>query len=246
MSKTIKVSTQKLKSAKDSLSKTANLFKKAQEGQMGPDEVKEFAEEAVTVLDQAQELVETIIAEVPASVSETPLGEPGEPDLEGNVNDPDEDPERRLARRAQQPDQDPNKMGTEHDGDDPNKKGQNGEEEDEEKEEMQAKIAKLEKNFNDLQYKTAKEKIANEYAGLFQGKQKTAKFQQIMKSNDHISLLTAKLNEAKSLLGTAKMKQASSEDDSWRKPTIYSEQGKSKQASMGGEGSQRATTFANI
>ncbi len=109
---------------------------------------------------------------------------------------------------------------------------------------MLGKIAKLEKNFNDLQYKTAKEKIANEYAGLFQGKQKTAKYQSIMKSNDHIGLLTAKLNEAKSLLGSAKMKQASSEEDeSWRKPNIYSE-GKSKQASMGGE--SLATTFVNI
>lgn len=246
MSKTIKVSTQKLKSAKDSLSKTAALFKKAQEGQMGPDEVKEFAEEAVTVLDQAQELVETIIAEVP--VSEPPIAprmsehDDDERMLESQIEEEEDDEKKKmLLSKLAKLKSAKAKIAAEH----LNEDEKNAQEDDEKEDEQNEKIAGLEKTITDMQYKTAKEKIANEYASLFQGKQKTAKFQSIMKSKDELSLLTAKLEEAKSLLGSSSVKVASS-NDSWRKPTIYSEQGKSHQKSASTEGLGMPTSFVNI
>lgn len=249
MSKTIAVTVTKLKTAKDSLGKAQALFKKAQEGQMGPDEVKEFAEEAEQVLEQAQDLVETIIEEVPAS---EPTNEPrlegalheDERMLESQIEEED-DPEKRKILMSKLASMKVANAKIAQEKDEEEKDKDAALHEDEKEDDQNEKIAGLTKELADMKYKTAKEKIATEYASLFQGKQKTAKFQSIMKSKEDLSLLTAKLDEAKSLLGSSKVKIASTNDD-WRKPTIYSEQGKSSQRSASMEGSGLPTNYVNI
>jgi len=236
MSKTVTTSTiTKLKTAKDSLNKVSTMFKKAQEGQMGPDEVKEFAEEAVQVLEQAEELIETVAEEVPASEpTESSHLDEDERILESQIEE-EEDEEKKSILRSKLATLKlaKSKQAAIHNPEEDEKTAQEKEDE-EEKKEMQSKIGKLEKTITEMQYKTAKEKIAQEYASLWSGKQQNAKYQTIMKSKDALNILEAKLSEAKSLLGSSKTKVASTPDESWRKPKIYStDNTKQKSASQG-------------
>lgn len=206
-------------SAKDSIQSVASLFKQAQDGTMGPDEVKDFVTEAVQTLSQVTDTLVTVAEEVPsteAPATSSPLGAET-PSIDPSAkpegtNDTEEPPVVKTAE-----------------GDDP------------EKEEMKNKIASLETTVSNMERMEEVKDIATKYASLWPAKLQGGKFASIMKSKDSVQILTARLKEAEGMMSHSKV--ATSTQDSFRNTGIYSkESGSQKSASM----NTPAKVFINI
>ena len=181
MSKTF--TKQELLTRSESLSKLATKYKTAQEGEvLGPEEVKDIAMETVSVLNDVQEMVEAIAEGVPA--------EEGSP-LDSPVID--EHPVREET------------PGLESNLDNLR---QRDEEEEEDPRKLIGKIASLQKEITGMKEASARKELATQYASLWPaGKTASAKFASFYKSKDSLPILQARLEAAKSNVGTSNSKQ---------------------------------------
>ena len=216
----------KIKSASDSVSKVSSLFKQAQMGTMGPDEVKDFVTEAVQTLDQVTDTLTAVAQEVPATE------EQGLTEETPSIDNAPTDPAQTGPEVATDTEEPPARIGAEDD-DDPEKK------------EMQTQIASLNSKLASMERTAEVKEIATKYASLWPQKQQSTKFASIMKSKDSIQVLTARLSEAESLLSRSKVATSNRElFASTISSGIYSQEGSQKSASM--KSGVKASSFINI
>ena len=180
------------KSNAKSLYRIAKKFKEARdEGTLGPDEVKEIAEETIQVLENAAAMIETIAEEVPSREIE---------DEERDIlrdDDEDENSEHGELEMAQETDEEKKerKIGKE-----------------EEKEELKEKIATMEKQIAQMTLNAKKEKLAQKYASLFPEGMKEAKIKEIMKSDKTFSVIEAKVETTSDILKNNKLVKVAQEE----------------------------------
>ena len=214
----------RLKSATDSVGKVASLFKQAQMGTMGPDEVKQFTTEAVQTLDQVTDLLTEVATQVPAQ-EENGLGQEETPSID---SEPSPIGEGSETNDTEEP---PARIGV--DGD-----------EDPEKKEMKNQIASLNSKLASMERTSEVKELASKYASLWPMKQQSGKFASFMKSKDSIQVLTARLTEATALMSHSKVATSNKDNFTAISSGIYSTEGSQKSASM--ETKVKASSFLNI
>lgn len=169
-----------------SLKNIVNRFKVANEGGvLGPEEVKEIAEETIAVISDAAQMIENIADGVPAVETSSPLSDDrgvGDSGIGGGDDTGDDGDKKPIVAT---------------------------DDEDEEKKLMRSEIASLKKQMDDIKLASAKEKLASEYASLWPLKQAKAKHASFMKTTGSLEILQAKLDEAKSIMSSSNVKQAS-------------------------------------
>lgn len=163
-----------MKEAMSHLKIAQSNFKLAQEeGSMGPDDAKEISEEISQLSSQITEAAMSIAEGVPSS--------------EGGGMESGMGGEEK-----------PNPMGEKSEASPMATPPTEGGEEEEKKDKMQ--IASMQKTIDGMVQKEAKVKLSQDYARIFPESMQVAKAQEFMARTDSISILTAKVEEAKSIL----------------------------------------------
>lgn len=178
-----------LKEAKQNILSLKTKFKTAQdEGTLSPEETKDMSMEILDLVEEVANIASDITEGVPAQ------GGDGITDVDDVETGIDEGTGDGLNERINQ--------------------GQ--EDDDDEKLELKDKVAKLTTKVTTMQKEAKQEKLAIEYAKHFPVSQREAKQKEFAKSADSISILEARLKEAKNFFKNPSIiKEAALQDNTF-------------------------------